>query len=239
MRALIIDDEVHCREVIQSFVQDYCPLIESVEEADSVKSGLSKIKSFKPDLVFLDIQLKNETCFELLDQLDQINFQIIFTTAYDNYAVKAFEYAALHYLLKPLTPKPFTLAVNRCIPNKFQSITKAIEKAKGFYLETTYNAFNIRFEEITYIEADGSYSTIHQLNDDDIFTSKKLSEYKTLLDENFYRIHHSFIVNMKFVSKIDKKNNSVILTNGIELAISRRKKSAFRIVLEKRLNDHL
>ena len=234
MKALIIDDEKHCREVVQCFVQDYCPEIKKMDEATGVSSGLKKIEEFRPDVVFLDIQLNDQTCFDLLDQLDNINFQIIFTTAYDNFAIKAFEYAAVHYLLKPLTPKYFKEAVQRCVSNELTYAVDTLEKVKGFYLETVNNTFNIVYDEITHIEADGSYSTIFGIKGEDIFASKKLGDYTDLLNDDFYRIHHSIIVNMKYVLKVDKKNNLVTLTNGVELPISRRKKSAFKQELEKR-----
>lgn len=234
MKVLIIDDELPCREVLDNFLKEYCSEIAEVAEASSVDTGLEQIEKFKPDLVFLDIRLNDRTCFDLLNRLGEVNFQIIFTTAYDNYALKAFEYSALHYLLKPVLPSDFKDAIGRFQKQELVYQKEKIEKARGFYIKTVNNSYSLVYDEIAYIEADGSYSTIYSVSGEDIFTSKKLSDYKDLLNEDFFRIHNSIIVNMNFVRQIDERNNTVILSNGKELPVSRRKKTNFKQALESR-----
>lgn len=233
MKALIIDDEQHCREVVQSFIENYYSEFEAIEEAFDVESGKEKINELSPDLVFLDIQLNDRTCFELLEELETIDFQIIFTTAYDNYAVKAFEYAALHYLLKPIIPSDFKNAVERFKKKELTYKKQVVSKAKSVYIKTVNTSYNLVYDEIEYIQADGSYSTIYSASGEDIFTSKKLSDYKELLNDDFYRVHNSYIVNMNCVRKIDEKNNLAVLASGAEVPISRRRKTEFKQALEK------
>lgn len=232
MKAIIIDDEIHCREVVESYIEEYCPEINFYDQADSVEAGLEKIRLHNPDLVFLDIQLHNRDSFELLDQLDEIKFKIIFITAFDNYAVRAFQYAALHYLLKPIDPDSFVKAYERCKEVVVAEQSEAINKAKGFYLKTTNQTHNIVFDEVTHIEADGSYSTIYNIDGSDIFASKKIGEIQTILPTHFYRVHNSIIVNLHYVRTINEKTNMVCLSNGIELPISRRRKKEFKHVLQ-------
>lgn len=232
MKALVIDDEVHCRNVVKKMVEIHCPEIGVVHEADSMKSGLEKIKKLNPDLVFLDIQLNDLTGFDLLDQLEKIDFQLIFTTAYDNYAVKAFEYSAVHYLLKPIAPSDLMEAVKRCLSKELTYNKELIDKTKGFYLRTHENSYDIIYDQIKYIRADGSYSTIYSANGKNIFTSKKLGDYNDLLSTDFFRIHHSIIVNMNFVDRIDRKSMSIILKDETKLPLSRRRKKDFKDALD-------
>ncbi|MFT5819396.1 MAG: two-component system LytT family response regulator [Crocinitomix sp.] len=233
MKALIIEDEFNCSEVLQSMLMQHAPVITAYKIAETVEDGLKKIEAFEPDVVFLDIQLGEQTCFELLDQLKEINFQLIFTTAYDQYAIKAFEYAAVHYLLKPIILSELIEAVKRCEVNQQNTKNEDIENVKNLYLKTSLRDYNITHDDIIYIQADGSYSTVHTSDGQRIFTSKKLVDYERLLPEGFYRIHHSIIVNLKWVSHLDKPNNIVVLSNDLTLPISRRKKADFKKALPK------
>lgn len=233
MKALVIDDEVHCRNVVVKMVQAHCSEISVISEADSVTTGLEKIGKEKPDLVFLDIQLNDQTGFDLLMQLPEIDFQLVFITAYDNFAIKAFEFAAVHYLLKPVAPSDILEAVRRCVNQELNYKKEVLDKTMGFYLRTHENSYNIIFDQIKYIEADGSYSTIYNAKDQTIFTSKKLSDYNDLLNHDFFRIHNSIIVNMNFVVKIDRKGLFAVLTDETKLPISRRRKSDFKIALNQ------
>ena len=233
MRALIIDDEAHCRNVIRKLVAEFCSEITLMDEADSVETGIEKINSFKPELVFLDIQLGDLTSFDLLEQLNEINFQIIFTTAYDNYAIKVFEYAALHYLLKPIAPTELIKAIKRCNKKELIYEKETLNKTNGFYLKTHENTYDVVYNQVIYIKADGSYSTIFNNDKQEVYTSKKLSQYSNLLNDSFFRIHNSFIVNMQFVDHVEKQGFKVSLTTKEKLPISRRKKAAFKEALQK------
>lgn len=233
MKALIIEDEFNCSEVLQILLMRNVPAIKNIKIADTVDMGLRKLLSFKPDVVFLDIKLGEQTCFDLLEQLDEIDFQIIFTTAYDQYAIKAFEYAAVHYLLKPVILSELIEAVGRCKQNLNLIENKTLETVKSIYLRTSLRDYKISHDDIVYIKADGSYATVYT-NNDEIFTSKKLVDYDRLLPDFFFRIHHSIILNLKWVKELDKPNNLVILTNDVCLPISRRKKAEFKKALTNR-----
>lgn len=228
MNILIVDDEFHCRNVIQKMVEANCPEIKAIFEADTVQRAFDCLKKEQIDIIFLDIQLNDQTAFDLLNQLNEIEFQIIFTTAYDNYAVKAFEFAAVHYLLKPVAPSDIIEAISRCRKNELLYKKEVLNKTQGFYLRTHENSYDIIYDQITYIEADGSYSTIFNSKKQTVFTSKKLADYKEILNDDFYRIHNSIIVNMNYVQKIDKQGLMVILKDDTKLPLSRRKKTDFK-----------
>lgn len=236
MKAVIIDDELHCREVLQNHIETYCPEIKCVEKATDVEEGIAKIQNFQPQIVFLDIQLEDRLSFEILNALAEINFKIIFTTAYDNYAIKAFDYAAVHYLLKPITPDDFTEAVNRCLAELGTNDEGKVRKAESFYVKTTASGHQILFEEVAYIQADGSYSTIFYLDGRDLFTSKTLGEYQHILPHYFFRIHNSILVNLKAVRTLNDKENTTCLVNGNIIPVSRRKKKGFKAALSEQPN---
>lgn len=232
MKALIVDDEKHCRQVIKSYIQDDEVAIKEIQEANSVTSALRLIETYAPDLVFLDIQLGNRTSFEILEALEEIDFQIIFTTAYDEYALEAFKYSAVHYLLKPIDKKELFEAIGRVEQKELQYSSQQLEKVKGLFLRQENKAFNVPYQEIVSLVADGSYSKIYKKEGDSIFTSKNLGEYEKILPEEFFRIHKSTIVNLKEVESLDLKNNSVQMKNGSQYDFSRRKKSSLKEALK-------
>lgn len=224
MKVLIIDDEKHCRSVIKTYLESLGNPIENIEEAWSVDSGYQKILNFKPTVVFLDIQLSNKTGFDILDCIPEQNFHLIFTTAYDNYAIKAFEYAALHYLLKPVNKKMLIEALDRVRESKDFLKTEQIDQFKFLYVNTENRSFNLDLSKVAYLEADGSYSRIFMKNGESVFSSKNLGEYEKKLPENFFRVHKSFIVNLLMVERVESSKNCIQLSNNTTLTVSRRKK---------------
>ena len=174
----------------------------------------------------------NKTSFEILEAVPKIDFQIIFTTAYDEYALEAFKYSAVHYLLKPIDKKELLEAIERVENKELQYSSQQLEKVKGLFLRQENKAFNVPYDEIVSLIADGSYSKIHKKEGASIFTSKNLGEYEKILPEEFFRIHKSTIVNLKEVESLDLKNNTVIMKTGSNYDFSRRKKSALKEVLK-------
>lgn len=233
MNALVVDDEFHCRNVIEKMAKTHCPEISSISLADSVDTAINILNIKQIDIVFLDIQLHNLTGFDLLNKLRNIQFQLVFTTAYNNYAIKAFEFGALHYLLKPVQPDDLVEAVKRCTQLDLSYNREKMDKTIGFYLKTHENAYDVRYDQIRYIQADGSYSTIYNENDQNIYTSKNLAEFKKILNGDFYRIHNSIIVNLNCVSRLDRRGLNAILNDGTILPISRRRKIGFRSKLTR------
>lgn len=233
MKALIIDDELHCRNALTKMIELYGPEITEVDEASDVSEGIASIESFQPDIVFLDIQLDDLTGFQLLDRLKEVTFQLIFVTAFDNYAIKAFEYAAVHYLLKPIGKTALQEAILRCKKSELKYGDEQLENAKGFFLKTHENVYDIVYNEILYVKADGSYSKIYNEDGRSIFTSKKLGDFKKLLNSHFFRIHNSYIVNLKMIESIDQQFQNITLKDGSSLPVSRRKKNAFKLSWQK------
>lgn len=234
MRILIVDDEKNIRELLQLYVKRGTQDFATIETANNVEEAYDKILSFKPNIVFLDIQLETLTGFDLLDRLLHIDFHLIFVTAYSDYAIQAFEYAALHYLVKPVSENQVKQALNRCkqsIPlNKIQ-----VEDAKKLFIKTSESKYILDKTDVAYFEADGAYCKVHLMNGEKIMTSKNLGEYEKLVgDDDFYRVHHATLVNISFVAKLDNKNNIILLKNGTALPISRRKKKGFKIMFENR-----
>ncbi|MEZ5022418.1 MAG: response regulator transcription factor [Chitinophagales bacterium] len=231
MKILVVDDEMHCREIVKIYLEESYPNVHEIHEANSVSSALSKIESVNPDVVFLDIQLGNQSGFDILNELENRFFQLVFTTAFDEYAVKAFNYAAMHYLLKPISREDIEDAMKR-IAKKYDKEDE-LTNEQGFYLKTIDTSYQIHFAKLTHIVADGSYSSVYRLGEPKIFSSKKLSQIEPQLNDQFYRVHHSVIVNINFIESISDKKNCIYLINGMELPVSRRKKKGLVELLNK------
>ena len=207
MKVVIIDDEENCRILLAHKINKYCKEATIVGEASSVKTGINLINEKKPDLIFLDIQMNDGTGFDLLNKIKEIKFKIIFTTAFDQYAIKAFKYSAIHYLLKPLDYIELIDAFNRA--------TKEVnyqEQTKGFLnsyqngnfdticIRTEDNLYKLLLSEIELIEAEGSYCIFNLEDKKKIVISKSLKEYEQILPhENFVRVHRSYLINFNFI----------------------------------------
>lgn len=237
IKTLIIDDEQHAIDAIVDHLkayQDYsiCGTAESVEKA----TQLTKI--LKPDLVFLDIVLGTKTGFDYLNAfLPKIDFNIIFTTAYDNYAVKAFEYSALHYLLKPIDPDKFkqallrvdnTLEIQKYI-ERLQALEHNMDDSKNYkiiYISTTEKNYRINTKNILFLNSDSNYTHFHLIDGTRITVSKTLKYYSKILeDSHFFKAHKSYLVNLEQVKAYDKKISKIIMNDEtkINLAVRRQK----------------
>jgi two-component system, LytTR family, response regulator len=234
MKTIIIDDIKNARAALKADIEDYCPNLSLIGEADSVASGLEEIIKLKPDLVFLDVQMNDGTGFDLLKKLAENNVNqpyVIFTTAYDQYAIQAFQFSAIDYLLKPID---------------FQLLQKSVEKAgkmaKVSYImlenfqkndyETKRIVVNRHDKELVFsikdivsFESDGAYTEILTLNGKKELASKNLKSFEILLQEyGFLRVHHSFLINSKMIENFDKNKMFVKMKTGVEIPVSQRKK---------------
>ena len=247
IRVLIIDDEEDSRSTMRALLTNYCENVTVIAEASSVKEGVSQIKGLKPDLVFLDIEMPFENGFQLFKYFDNIDFQVIFSTAYEEYAVKAFRFSALDYLLKPINLEELRDALLRV---KVGELDQAYNKIRLQNLE--YNLDNsfkkialpladsllfVDIEEIFYLEADNNY-TIFYTKKGKHLISKTLREYENILDASgFFRISRSCLVNMKYVKRYIKHKTPIIeLTNSIQLKLSTSKKNEFLKEMEVYFN---
>lgn len=231
MKALIVDNNKDCRELLIKLISENCPAIRETAEAKTVPKAIKKIKSFLPDIIFLEVNIGKQTCFDILNEYDAIQAQIVLISDTDKYTLKAFDYGAVHYLLKPVLIHQLVVAVERCIKLISQNTPRKVDKSKAFYLNTTQQSYVIQYEDIAYIEADGSYSTIYYHNGNDIYTSKKLGHYDSILPEQFLRIHHSIIVNVNRIKEVNSQKSMVVLTNNTALPVSRRRKPALKSLL--------
>ncbi len=238
IKTIIIDDEINARIVIAELLENYCKNVSLIGQADSVESGLKVIRELKPELVFLDIKLTDGTGFDLLRQLENIDFKIIFITAYEEYAIKAFKFSALDYLLKPIDVNELIKSINKAeeliqqdnislkLDTFFSNIDSISKKTKKIILKTTNNIYLVNINEIIRCESDRNYTHFYFLDKDKIVVSKTLKEYETLLNEyDFFRVHHSHLINLQCVEKLEKNNNNVvIMKDKSKVPVSIRKK---------------
>mgnify|MGYP001216130871 CR=1 FL=1 len=243
-KAVIIDDENKSRSIIRSYVHEYgLNKIIISGEADSVVSGKKLLEDTKPDLVFLDINLGDGSGFDLLDHTATDNFRIIFITAYDQFAIRAFECAAIDYLLKPLNPSRFTLALNRIFKQDIHlDYARQIAELQYFNqngkirtltLKTEQGMEMIPSESIVRMEADGSYTSIFLENGEKFISSKPIGEMESVLPKNqFFRCHKSHIIHIEKIRKFLKEDGGIIeMSNGDKVSLSRRNKDHFMEII--------
>ena len=235
MKAVIIEDEEKALIAIKNQLKKYCPAVEILGDARSTNEGVELIKKLQPELVFLDINLGDGTAFDLLDAFKEKFFEVIFVTAYDEFALKAFKYNAAHYIEKPLIPEDLIEAVNRVIkygPSiaEIQKVFQQLQEGRKIERIGVASLAKISYvdlDEILCIKAEGSYSEIHLSNQRKLLSTKPLKFYEELLkDSCFCRVHRSFLVNKDKVKEYKKrKTDLVVLFDGIEIMISRKKRS--------------
>jgi len=233
IKAIIIEDEKQVKEALIKMLQFLFPDLEILCTASGIQSAKTCIENHQADLIFLDIQLKNGTAFDLLPEIDFASYQIIFTTAYNQYAVKAFKYSAVDYLLKPIDPLELKTAVNRALQNinkeqRYQEALSVLQHNLGhpqqpkIVLKTASQRYIIHTADIIRLEADGAY-TLFVTPDDKILASRNLKYYQNLLGNDFFRCHQSHLVNRRFIKILDNKD-MLHLANGEQIPVSKRLK---------------
>ncbi len=239
LKAVIIEDELHSRELLKEMVLNYCTDITLAGMAGSVSAGVQLIQEQQPDLIFLDIYISEGNGFDILDHFQVPNFKVIFVTGYEQYAIKAIKYSALDYLLKPIILDELRLAVNKAksIPPPPKAHLHFLEKKIATpvvnfdqIVLTDYKKHSIvNLKDIVFIEAKRSYTVFHLIGNQTRITSNPLSHYDELLPETiFFRIHKSYIVNCNKVAGLETgRGGQVKLTNDQFLPVAVRRKSAF------------
>jgi two-component system LytT family response regulator len=241
LKIIIIDDEKNVRIVIKKLLTLINIEYEIVGEAGSISNAKKIIEKENPDIVLLDIDLEDGTGFDLLKQLKNTTFKLIFITAFNEYAINAFKFNALDYILKPIDPKELKEAINKAkssidSENELYLLLENLENNKTaemqkLVVKTTQRTYFIPINEILYFQSDGSYSKILTQNLT-ILASKNLKHFQELLPDNqFIRTHQSFLVNKTCIASI--KNNTILLMNEVEIPISVRRKAEIKILLEK------
>tara|TARA_R110001592_G_scaffold57323_3_gene174297 strand:- start:634 stop:1380 length:747 start_codon:yes stop_codon:yes gene_type:complete len=240
LKAVIIDDEEKGRKLLEILVANYCPEVNVVGKADSVATGIPLIEETNPDLVFLDVEMTGGNGFDLLEKMAPVNFSVIFTTAYDQYAIKAFRFSAVDYLLKPIDEEELMEAVKKVKPiegdNSNQKINHFLEhfqkpKANNNKLAlSTLNGLEfVEIDKIMRCEADSKYTFVYVKEGKRLHITKNLKEFEDMLTEhNFFRVHHSHLVNLSYVTKYHKgRGGYVELEDGTSIGVSQRKKDDF------------
>ena len=245
IKTIIIDDEQNSREALANLVKSYCPELQVVSTASSVAEGIQAIKKEKPDLVFLDIEMPDKNGFDLLAQLDTIDFEVIITTGYEQYAVKAFKTVALDYLLKPIDINELELAVNKVLEKgKKRKVNKNFDvfiqnwKSGGneqIALASSEGFVFVKVKDIIYCKGDGAYTYFFIKDMPRVTVSKNLKEFEELLkDQSFFRVHKSYLINLNEMKKYIRGDGGyVVMSNGDNVDVSKRKKESFLSNLSK------
>jgi len=245
IRAVIIDDEEISLTGLSEKIKKYCPGVQVVQLFSKAAEALKEIKEIKPDVVFLDIEMPKMNGFNFLHQCAPVNFEVIFTTAYSQYAIEALRISALDFLLKPVDPKELTAAVNKleikllnrqpqqlAFEQQLQLLLQSVNTgttAKRIALPVINGLAFIETADIIKVEAENVYSVFHLLNNRKIVVSRTLKEADKMLSRwNFMRVHKSFIINLDCITQYIKgEGGMVILSDGSEVEVSRRSKHEF------------
>ncbi len=238
IKTVIIDDEAEGRNVVSNVLKNYCPEVEILGEADSVASGFNLIKKTDPHLVFLDVQMPDGTGFNLLEQFDEIAFQVVFVTAYEQYAIRAFKYSAIDYILKPIDPQLLIEAVEKARllpPAKSQTterVVNLLENSKTIskIALPTQNGYRfVKVQDIVRCESDNNYTLFYLQSNKQFIVTRTLKDYEVLLkNESFVRVHQSHLINLNYVDQYIKgEGGTAIMSDGSEIEVSRRKKELF------------
>lgn len=238
IKVLIVDDEPRARNVLHQFIISFVPEIGEVRAAASVQEAKGVMEFFKPDIVFLDVEMPHQSGFDFLLMHNSPDFDIIFTTAYNQYAIQAIRFSALDYLLKPICPDDLRDAVKRHLSKRdnrrqkkllYDNLTSNIEKrdVKDFRLAvpSAEGVFFFMVNDILRLEADRNYTIIHLRGKRPFIASKTLKHFEEMLEKfRFMRTHKSHLVNLDHVVRISNNNEFIILSDGTKIEVSRRKK---------------
>lgn len=233
-KTLIIDDEPDARAVLRNLIERYCPQLEICGEAGSVEEGCASIEQLKPELVFLDIDLSPGTGFDVLNAFPEPFFKTVFTTAHDDYALKAYQYRALHYLLKPVDPQDLVQLMNELnlLETNENKHEFKVQASNGnthgqLLLPTLQGVFFVNPTEISYVQSDEKYTKVVLSSGEKIFVSYSMKELESVLPENdFLRPHQSYIVRISNIRKLRRNLGGLflVLKEKVEIPVSRRNK---------------
>lgn len=246
---IIIDDEKSNLNLIKHFITNFLPSLKIIGEASNVEEGINVINTVKPDILFLDIQLNEKNAFDILNKIDLAEFEIIFVTAFEDYAVKAFKYNAVDYVLKPIIIDDLIVAANKCIrrieekklfrnSDSKSDKKKAICNSKFLSIPSINKVDIIKVEDIVFCKSDGRYTSFYLKNKEEIIACKNLGQFEDVLDETlFFRIHHSYIINLNYLISITKKTGYYCeMINNINLPIAKRRQENLRTFLKSKSN---
>jgi two-component system, LytTR family, response regulator len=239
LKTIIIDDEAQTRQVLGKLLADYCQQVNVLATVSSVSEGIEAIKKHNPDLIFLDIEFPEKTGFELLEELPDSNFDVIFISGHSEYALKALKKEATDYLLKPFNIEEIEKAVEKVAQKreKIDTVRQAhvfLQKWKDssehqIALSSSDGFLFVKIKDIVYCKGDGAYTYFFLKNKERITVSKNLKEFESLLsDFGFFRIHKSYLINLSEMQKYVRGDGGyVVMSNGDSVDVSKRKKESF------------
>ena len=247
IRAIIIEDETLSQEMLTLLSQRHKEDVEIIDTCSNPNDGIESIAKHQPELVFLDIQMPKMNGFDMLKKISNINFEVIFTTAFDQYAIDAIRTSALDYLLKPIDDEDLTAAIEKCkermvekktkrqFENLFNNLTNKNPLDKTLALSASDGISFVKMSDILRVEANGRYAKFYLLNKETILVSKTLGDFEDILSANqFFRIHDSSIINLNHVKKyIRGDGGTVLLSDNTEHDVARRRKEEFVKLIPK------
>ena len=246
LRAIVIDDIDAIRKDNIAIIKSNCPNIAIIGQADSVASGVKLINELSPDIVFLDVEMPDGSGFDLLQKVKSINFKVIFITGYEDFAIRAFRFSAIDYLLKPLQASDLVEAVKKAEDSfskeifdlKIHNLFANLERPKDLQkllLKTADKIYSVNIQDVVNCESDKNYTTFYFINAPKLVVSTNLKEYETLLAPyHFFRTHKSHLINMAYFDHFVRTDggNKIIMKNKLTVPLSVRKKEEFLVLLE-------
>ena len=241
LTAIIIDDETSSRNALRQKLHNHCPEVTIIAECENGEEGIESIEQKKPDIVFLDVEMPRMNGFTMLQQLKNKNFEVIFITAYDHYAIKAIKFSALDYLVKPVEVEDLKTAVEKVSIKRKQPpgnsrvellLQNLLDEKKEHQRIAISSMEGLQFvvtDDIIYMEANSNYTTFFLTGNRKVTATKTLKDFEELLPASiFIRIHHSYLINKNGVEKYIKGDGGqVLMKNGVTLDVARRKKEEF------------
>ena len=247
IKCILVDDEKNALEMMEWLLKTYCPQVEIIAMCNSAQQGIEAINKHRPDVVFLDIEMPKMNGFDMLEQFDKLFFDIVFCTAYDQFAIKAFKYSALNYLLKPVDPEDLQATIQRIesrrsIPTKeqFEILLQNMQQParttpQRIALTTNDGLIFVPTTDILYCEAESNYTNVFLSGGKKILVSKVLKEIdEALSGPDFYRVHSSFLININHIKKFVRGDGGyIIMDNDATVSISRNRKQEFMELFSK------
>lgn len=246
IRAIIVEDEQQNRELLELMIKKHKNIVEIIDSCSTPSEGIESIGKHLPDLVFLDIEMPRMSGFEMLKKLSPVHFEVIFTTAYNKYAIDAIKISALDYLLKPIEAEELAIALRKCQKSilnktgndKMDILLKNLNQHHALERTLTLASVDgirfIKMKDIVRLEASGRYTKFYLSNKEVITSSRTIGDFEESLSANeFFRIHETHIINLLYIDRFHKGNNYVLLTDKTELPLARRRKEDFLKIIPK------
>ncbi len=247
IRAILIDDESNSLEMMEWLLKTYCPQVQVEAMCNSAAKGIEAINKFRPDVIFLDIEMPHMNGFDMLEEFDKLSFDVVFCTAYDQFAIRAFKYSALNYLLKPVDPEDLKETIRRIEEKKMAPSREQLElllenirkpskpTAQRIALTTGDGMIFVPTKDILYCNAESNYTNVVLTGGRKILVSKVLKEIdEALAGPDFFRIHNSYLVNLNHITKFVRGDGGyVVMQDGASVSISRSKRQEFMELFEK------